>query len=149
VMSALFHAGTTLLVFLALRLVMDGQLAWTTVFFPLVMLPLAVLCLGLAWFLSALGVYLRDISQVTPMLSLAMLFLSTAMMPLESVPEAYRWVFALNPLSFIIDQARDVLLWQRLPDFAGLARYLGLSLLLAWAGRYVFARARAGFADVL
>lgn len=149
VLSALFHAGTTLVVFLAMRLAMEGQVAWTTVFFPLVMLPLAVLCLGLGWFLSALGVYLRDISQVTPMLSLAMLFLSTAMMPLDSVPEAYRWVFALNPLSFIIDQARDVLLWQRLPDFAGLARYLGLSLLLAWAGRYAFARARAGFADVL
>ena len=149
VLSALFHAGTTLVVFLAMRLATEGQLAWTTVFFPLVMLPLAVLCLGLGWFLSALGVYLRDISQVTPMLSLAMLFLSTAMMPLDSVPEAYRWVFALNPLSFIIDQARDVLLWQRLPDFAGLARYLALALLLAWAGRYAFARARAGFADVL
>lgn len=149
VLSALFHAGTTLLVFLAMRLAMEGQVAWTTVFFPLVMLPLAVLCLGLGWFLSALGVYLRDISQVTPMLSLATLFLSTAMMPIDAVPEAYRWLFALNPITFIIDQARDVLLWERLPDFAGLARYLGLALLLAWAGRLAFARARTGFADVL
>ena len=149
VMSALFHAGTTLLVFLALRLVMDGQLAWTTVFFPLVMLPLLVLCLAIAWFLAALGVYLRDITQVTPLLSLALLFLSTAMMPLESVPESYRWVFEYNPLSFIIDQARAVLLWQQLPDAWGLLRYLAVATGLAYLGRYFFAKARSGFADVL
>lgn len=149
VLSALFHAGTTLLVFLVLRLVMDGQLAWTTVFFPLVLLPLLVLCLAMAWFLSALGVYVRDITQVTPLLSLAMLFLSTAMMPLETVPESYRWVFEYNPLSFIIDQARAVLLWRQLPDWLGLGRYLAVAVVLAYAARYFFASVRRGFADVL
>ncbi len=149
VMSALFHTGTTLAVFLALRLVMDGQVAWTTVFFPLVMLPLVMLCLAMSWFLAALGVYLRDINQVTPLLSLAMLFLSTAMMPLSSVPESYRWVFMLNPLSFIIDQARAVLLWGDLPDWQGLGIYLLVAMVLLYAARYFFATTRRGFADVL
>lgn len=149
VLSALFHTGTTLLVFLVLRLVMDGQVAWTTVFFPLVMLPLVVLCLAMSWFLAALGVYLRDITQVTPLLSLAMLFLSTAMMPLASVPVDYRWIFMLNPLSFIIDQARAVLLWGELPDWQGLGIYLAVALALVYAARYFFATTRRGFADVL
>ena len=149
VLSALFHAGTTLVVFLVLRLVMDGEVAWTTVFFPVVMLPLLVLCLAVAWFLAALGVYLRDITQVTPLLSLALLFLSTAMMPIEQVPESYRWVFEYNPLSFIIDQARAVLLWRQLPDWWGLARYLAVATVLVYLARYFFATARRGFADVL
>lgn len=149
VLSALFHTGTTLLVFLVLRLVMDGQVAWTTVFFPFVMLPLVVLCLAMSWFLAALGVYLRDITQVTPLLSMAMMFLSTAMMPLHTVPENYRWVFILNPLSFIIDQARAVLLWNQLPDWRGLAIYLSVAFVLLYAARYFFATTRRGFADVL
>lgn len=149
VLSALFHTGTTLVVFLVLRLAMDGQVEWTTVLFPLVMLPLVVLCLAMSWFLAALGVYLRDITQVTPLLSLAMLFLSTAMMPLESVPEDYRWVFMLNPLSFIIDQARAVLLWGEMPDWLGLGIYLAVALVLVYAARYFFATTRRGFADVL
>jgi lipopolysaccharide transport system permease protein len=149
VLSALFHTCTTLLVFLVLRLVMDGQVAWTTVFFPLVMLPLVVLCLAMSWFLAALGVYLRDITQVTPLLSLALLFLSTAMMPLASVPQDYRWIFMLNPLSFIIDQARAVLLWNELPDWQGLGIYLAVALALVYAARYFFATTRRGFADVL
>ena len=110
---------------------------------------LVVLCLAIAWFLAALGVYLRDITQVTPLLSLALLFLSTAMMPLESVPDSYRWVFEYNPLSFIIDQARAVLLWQQLPDAWGLLRYLAVATGLAYLGRFFFAKARSGFADVL
>lgn len=149
VLSALFHTCTTLLVFLVLRLVMDGQVAWTTVFFPLVMLPLVVLCLAMSWFLAALGVYLRDITQVTPLLSLALLFLSTAMMPLSSVPQDYRWIFMLNPLSFIIDQSRAVLLWGELPDWQGLGIYLAVALALVYAARYFFATTRRGFADVL
>lgn len=149
VLSALFHTGTTLVVFLVLRWVMDGQFSWTTVMFPLVMLPLVVLCLAIGWLLSALGVYLRDINQVTPLLSLSMLFLSTALMPIESVPESYRWVFEFNPLSFIIDQARAVLLWNQMPDWLGLGRYLAVALALAYAARYVFAATRKGFADVL
>lgn len=149
VLSALFHTCTTLLVFLVLRLVMDGQVAWTTVFFPLVMLPLVVLCLAMSWFLAALGVYLRDITQVTPLLSLALLFLSTAMMPLSSVPQDYRWIFMLNPLSFIIDQSRAVLLWGELPDWQGLGIYLAVALALVYAARYFFATTRRGFADVI
>lgn len=149
VLSALFHTGTTLVVFLVLRWIMDGQFSWTTVFFPLVMLPLLVLCLGIGWLLSALGVYLRDINQVTPLLSLSMLFLSTAMMPIESVPESYRWVFWLNPLSFIIDQARAVLLWNQWPDWLGLGVYLLAALAFTYVARLVFAATRKGFADVL
>lgn len=149
VLSALFHTGSTLVVFLVMRLVLDGEIAWTTFYFPLVMLPLVVLCLAMSWFLAALGVYLRDITQITPMLSMAMLFLSTAMMPIETVPEAYRWVFALNPLSFIIDQAREVLLWGGAVDWVGLAAYLGVAIVLLYASRYFFATTRRGFADVL
>lgn len=149
VLSAIFHSAANLLVFMVLRLIMDGAFAWTFVFFPLVIFPLLLLCLAVSWFLAALGVYLRDITQITPMVSLAMLFLSTALLPLEAVPEHYRWVFYLNPLSFIIDQARAVLIWQQVPDLLGLTVYASISLLLVYAARYFFAICRRGFGDVL
>lgn len=149
VLSALFHVFMNLLVFLLMRLVVDGQLAITTLLFPLVMLPLLVLVLGMSWFMAAVGVYFRDLGQITGVLSMAMLFLSSAMMPLESVPEQYRWVFALNPLSFIIDQARNVLLWEIMPDWTGLAWYLLGSMVFMYACFAIFASVRRGFSDVL
>lgn len=149
VISALFHVAMNLIVFVVLRLVMDGELAWTTILFPLVILPLGVLTMGIAWFTASAGVYFRDLNQITGLVAMAMLFLSSAMMPLESVPESYRWVFQVNPLSFIIDQAREVLLWGRMPDWAGLGVYLLISLGVFYLGYAWFAMTRRGFADVL
>lgn len=149
VLSALFHVAMNLAVFLVLRLVMDGNFSWTVVFFPVVILPLVVLMLGVSWFMAAAGVYFRDLNQVTGVISMAMLFLSSAMMPVESVPETYRWVFQLNPLSFIIDQARDVLLWGRFPDWVALGGYLLFSLVIFYIGYAWFTLTRRGFADVI
>ena len=149
VMSALFHTLMNTVVFIVLRLVMDGRFEWTIVMLPLVMLPLVVLALGMAWFLASLGVYLRDIAQVTGVASMALLFLSSAMMPVESVDARYRWVFQANPLTFIIDQARNVMLWGRQPDWAGLALYLGVALVVLVAGHAWFGATKRGFADVL
>ncbi len=148
-LAALFHTAMNSIVFVLLRLAMDGDFAWTIVFLPLVMLPLIVLTIGVSWILASVGVYLRDIVQVTGVVSMALLFLSSAMMPLDSVPESYRWVFACNPLTFIIDQAREVMLWGRMPNWVGLGIYLVLALILAYAGRAWFAVTRKGFADVL
>ena len=149
VLSALFHSLMNVVVFLILRLWLDGAFTWTFVLLPLVLLPLVVLALGVSWFLAALAVYFRDVRQVTGVLSMALLFLSSAMMPLQSVPEAYRWVFVLNPLTFIIDQARNVLVWGVMPDWAGLALYLAGALVVLWGGWLWFRATSKGFADVL
>lgn len=149
VLSALFHMLMNIIVFIALRLVMDHAFTWTIVLLPIVVVPLIVLTLGLSWFLAAAGVYMRDISQVTGVLTMALLFLSSAMMPLKSVPESYRWVFEINPLTFIIDQAREVMLWGNMPDWTGLGIYLLASIGVLYLGYAWFAATRKGFADVL
>ena len=148
-LSALFHTLMNVVVFVVLRLFLDGAFAWTIVLLPLVLLPLVVLVLGIAWFMASLGVYLRDIAQVTGVLSMALLFLSSALMPVASVPASYRWIFQFNPLTPIIDQARNVMLWQRMPDWNLLAAYFLAAALVMYAGRLWFMATRKGFADVL
>jgi len=149
VLSALFHTLMNLLVFLVLRVIMDGEIAATTYLFPVVMLPLVVLMMGVSWLMAAAGVYFRDLGQITGVLSMAMLFLSSAMMPVESVPEKYRWVFQVNPLTFIIDQARNVLLWNRMPDWQGMGYYMLVGLAIFYLGYLAFSATRKGFSDVL
>ncbi len=150
ILAALFHTTMNTIVFVLLRLAMDGgDFVWTIVLLPLVMLPLVVLTVGVSWFLASVGVYFRDVAQVTGVLSMAFLFLSSAIIPVESVPESYRWVFQWNPLTFVIDQAREVMLWGRMPDWIGLAAYMLVATLVAYAGRAWFAVTRRGFADVL
>ena len=148
-LSALFHAFANLLVFTLLNLAMRGEIAPTLPLLPLVLLPLAVAALGVGWLLSSLSVFLRDIGQVTGVLSMAMLFLSSAIVPVDALPVKYQLIFRLNPLTFIIDQAREVAFWGRMPDWSGLGLYLLGALLFAYAGYAVFQKLRPGFADVL
>jgi len=149
ILSALFHALINMLVFVILHRITAGPLPWTVVFFPVVLLPLVLLVAGVAWFLASLGVYLRDINQVTGVVATAMLFLSSAIVPVEALPERYHALFRLNPLTFIIDQARNVALWGQQPDWAGLGIYALAALGVMYAGCAWFRGTRAGFADVL
>nr|WP_236502763.1 ABC transporter permease [Xanthomonas perforans] len=149
VASALFHVLMNTLVFAVLRLLLDGQMVWTIVLLPIVMLPLVVLGLGVSWFLASFGVYFRDVTQVTGVLSTALLFLSSAMIPPQAIPENMKLVFLLNPLTFIIDQAREVALWGNLPDWSGLSIYLLLAMVAFYGGFVWFRATRKGFADVI
>lgn len=149
VLSALFHAGMNLVVYAILRFALEGSGSWTILLIPVVFMPLVCITLGVCWLFAALGVYLRDISQVTGVLATAMLFLSSAMIPVQTLPESYRVLFHLNPLTFIIDQARAVALWGQLPDWQGLAIYTLGGLALMYLGYAWFMATKRGFADVL
>ena len=77
------------------------------------------------------------------------MFLSPVFYPLTAVPEQYRVFIIANPLTFIIEQARDVLIWGSLPNWSGLGVYTLIAAAIAWAGYAWFQKTRKGFADVL
>lgn len=149
VWSALFHMGMNLLVFVLLAALVFGIFSWYIVLLPLVLAPLVMLTIAATWVTAALGVYLRDINQAVPVVVTGMFFLSSAIIPVQSVPEEYRFVFHLNPLTFFIDQARNVALWQVPPDWWGLAGYAVGGLLAMYLAYAWFKLTSRGFADVL
>lgn len=148
-LSGFFHFCANTLVFCALNLVMRHEINASVLLVPIVLLPLTFVALGVVWITSALTVFLRDISQVVGVASTAMLFLSSAIVPVESLPEEYRFAFQLNPLTFIIDQVREVAFWSRTPDWNGLGIYLMIALAFSYLSYCLFQKLRSGFADVL
>ena len=147
--SALFHAAISLVVLLLGQLATGHAIPATAVFFPLVLLPLVFATMGFAWLLSSLGVYVRDIGQLTGMFTLILMFLSPVFYPASSLPEHYRPLLYLNPLTFIIEESRNTLLFGRAPNMALWFLVLAASIAIAWAGFAWFQKTRRGFADVL
>lgn len=147
--SAFFHLLMNTGVLVLIHVARFGPPPWSVVLFPVVLLPLALLGAGIGWLFASLGVYLRDISQITGVLSAALLFISSAVVPVDSLPPQYQFVFRLNPLTFIIDQARNVALWGLQPDWQGLGLYALASLLFCYVAYAWFRATRSGFADVL
>ena len=147
--AALFHSLISFGVLLLAFALFNGYLHLTAILAPLVVLPLVILTLGLAWMLASLGVYLRDVGQTIGIITTILLFLAPVFYPISALPEAMRpWIMA-NPLTFIIEQAREVLIWGRLPNWIGLGLYTLIAMAVAWAGYAWFQKTRKGFADVL
>ncbi len=147
--AALFHLSFSLVILLAAIYFITGTLYITALWLPIVLLPFVIAIMGAAMFLSALGVYLRDIGQIIGLLMMAMLFLSPIFFPPDALPESYRPFLAYNPLTLIITQARDVLLWGKMPSFQSLGLYGGVATLFSVLCYGFFLRVRRGFADVL
>ncbi|MDR6874160.1 lipopolysaccharide transport system permease protein [Bosea sp. BE125] len=147
--SALFHSFVSFIVLFLAMLLAGNPFHWTILLMPVVLAPFLLLTLGLSWFLAALGVFLRDIGQMIGLLVTALLFLSPVFYPLSAIPESYRAIVLLNPLTFPVEQARDVLIWGKMPSWSGLAVYSAVSWIVAVGGFAWFQRIRKGFADVL
>jgi lipopolysaccharide transport system permease protein len=147
--STLFHAGISLLVLLLAQLLLNHSMPFTAIFFPLIILPLLLATMGGAWFLSAIGVYLRDVSQSVGIFTTVLMFLSPVFYPLAALPERYQAWVKLNPLTFILEEGRKSLIFGQLPDGLGWGIHMLVSIAIAWMGFWWFQKSRKGFADVL
>jgi lipopolysaccharide transport system permease protein len=147
--STLFHTAISLVVLLLAQLILSQQMPWTVVFFPFILLPLVFATMGCAWFLAALGVYVRDIGQITGMFTTVLLFVSAVFYPISALPRGYQVWLQLNPLAFIIEEGRKSLIFGQLPDIGRWGLMLAAGILIAWAGFAWFQKTRRGFADVL
>lgn len=147
--AALFHTSISYLVLLTFLIVLGHSLHWTLIFMPIVVLPLLLLIMGLSWLLASIGVFVRDISQFIGLILTMMLFLSPIFYPASALPESVRDYLLLNPLTFIIEQTRGIILVGSQPNWGGLVVYYLIAVFIAWIGLLWFEKTRKGFADVL
>lgn len=148
-LAALFHTLISLTVLLTAFYYFNGYLHLTSLLVLVLILPFIVLITGLAWILASLGVFVRDVSQTIGIVTTVMMFLSPVFYPMSSIPELIRPWMLLNPITFIVEQAREVMIWGHLPDWNGVGIYTLIAFIIAWLGYAWFQKTRKGFSDVL
>ena len=149
VVTALFHAVVSISILLMALMIMDGHLYWTVFLFPIVIMPLVILSLGFSWVLASLGVFVRDVGQLMGIVTTVLLFLSPIFFPVSAIPEPYQIFIFLNPLTFIIEQIREVLIWGRMLNWQGLGIYTLFATVFCWISFVWFQKTRKWFADVI
>ncbi|MCE5230183.1 ABC transporter permease [bacterium] len=147
--TALTRALASLLILFVAALIAFRGLPLTALYFPIIVIPLLMLTLGLSWFLSALGVYLRDVGQVITILLQMLFFLTPIFYTQETMPEKIRWLANINPLAVIVENFRRVLMRGEAPDWLLLGATSGVSVVVLVAGYVWFMKTKQGFADVL
>ena len=149
VLAASLHFLFSLVVLLFFTTVSMGWPPASVLALPLVLVPFLLVLVGLSWIVAAFGVFLRDVAQVTGFITTALMFLSPVFYPITAVPEAYRTLLWLNPMSHVVEMLRAVVLFGQWPSVSEVALWWGVAMAVLWAGHAVFRRLRSGFADVL
>jgi lipopolysaccharide transport system permease protein len=149
VIAALINAVIGFVIVLLGNLIFNGSLHLTVLLLPLVLAPFLLLVLALVYLFSALGTYVRDLSQVIGLLVTASLFLTPIFYPIENVPARFQFYMRLNPLTIIVEDARAVILYGKVPNFIELGVFMAVSLCSLSFGYWLFQRLRGGFADVI
>ena len=147
--SALFHLWVSLLAWLLAYGLVYGMPHLTVLLLPAIIIPIVLFLLGLSWILASLGVFLRDVAQITGIMATALMFLSPVFYPASAVPEGFRFLIYVNPVTPAIEFVRDVLYWGRMPDFAVMGTSTIVAAFVAWLGFAWFQKTRKGFADVI
>jgi lipopolysaccharide transport system permease protein len=143
--NSLIMAGLVLLG----SILLFGHISGTIFLLPLAYLPLSLLSLGLSWFLASLGVYVRDIGQGIGVAVQMLFFLSPVFYPVTAVPEPFRGIMMVNPLTLVLTEFRQTLLWSEMIDWVSWGIWVGATLLFAILGLIWFMKTKKGFADVM
>ena len=149
VISAFFQGVISTGILLVYLLIVQGSVPWTALFFPIPLFVLAFVCIAAGWLIAATAVYLKDLAQMMGLLTTVLFFMAPILYPKSVLPVEMQPLLYLNPLTYIIEQFRAVVLWGELPDWNGLGLYMLAAILIAWVSLAWFQKTRKGFADVL
>ena len=149
VLSALFFFCIWSVILLLGLVILMSTLCVTIIAAPLILLPLALASCGVAFVISSIGVYFRDVQHIIGICIQILFFMTPIFYPLEMVPEKYRWVLMLNPLTLVIGEMRKVFVFNQWPDPMIVGGLFLVSLVIFQIGYIWFMKTKRGFADVL
>ena len=149
VFSGLVGEAFGLALFTLACLLIRHRLPWTIIYLPLLVIPQMIFTAALCWFLSALGAFLRDLSQIIGFILTLWFFMTPICYPETQVPAAARGVLKMNPIFILVRGYRAIFLETRAPDWRSLAQFTLIAIVLAVLGHAWFYKLRKTFVDVL
>ncbi|HAT8606378.1 ABC transporter permease [Legionella pneumophila] len=126
-----------------------GTVHLTALFLPILYLPLVFLTIGLSWIFCSLGILISDIEHVMRFLLRIALYLSPVFYSIKKIPPEFQPYLFINPLTYIIEQAREMMVFGVLPDLSSFLLYFSFCLGCSYLGFYWFQTTREEFAEIL
>lgn len=147
--SALFNCVICYVILIVANTAMTGHLYLTVLQAPFVLIPHVVFCMGIAYLFSAVSVYVKDLVNFVGVIVTIGMYMSPVFFPISAVPETFRNIMMINPMTYSIENMRNVIIYGECINLS----YFFVSILSACVvfslGIWIFKRAKPGFADLL
>ena len=149
VLSGLVDFGIASIILLGMIGYYRIQPSWEMLLWPVLIIPLAIIAVGVGMILAALNVRYRDIRYAIPFFVQLWLFLTPVIYPTTIIPERLRVLMAFNPLSGIIEAFRASLLPTRQVDWQALSISITVTLFVFTLGIIYFKQTERTLADII
>jgi ABC-2 type transport system permease protein len=129
--------------------VLGYGMQWTIVLLPVILAVQLLFTLGLSYLFAVIGTYVPDVRETLRAIVRAMFFITPIFWSPDIIPDHLRFIVALNPLAFLVESYRDLVLRGELPGESALlyfALFAGTLFILGFA---LFVRSKQRFADLL
>jgi ABC-type polysaccharide/polyol phosphate export permease len=127
----------------------EHRLPWTVLLLPLVIVPQLLFILGLSYFMAIAGTYLPDIAEMLRAVVRATFFITPIIWPAEMIPENLQFLVDYNPLAYLVEAYRDMILLGELPGLMATIYFSLFALGLFIGGFALFVKVKPRFADLL
>ena len=149
VMAGLIDFAIAFVVLIGMMAVYGITPTWAIVTLPFFLLLSLVTALGVGLWLSALNVQYRDVRYTIPFITQFWLFASPVAYSANLIPEQWRWLYGINPMSGVIDGFRWALLGRESAPGPLLIVSVVMVVLILVGGLFYFRRMEKSFADVV
>jgi len=149
VLASAFGFLINIILLCAFIFVFSKEFPLSSLLFPVIMIPILLFIIGMAYILASLGVFIPDISQFTNPLSRMLFYATPIVYPLSILPEPYQTLIWLNPMTSMVEPLRSILINSTGPEWNQLGLFMLAAVIVGLVGFFVFNRVKRGFADVL
>jgi ABC-2 type transport system permease protein len=143
--QSVFGVGAVMLVLM----VLEQRLNWTVLLLPLVLVLQLLFTLGLGYLMAVVGTYLPDIRETLRAVVRVTFFITPILWPTDRLPEDWQFVVDYNPLAFLVEAYRNLILDGELPGGMATLYFSLFTLVLVTVGLVLFNRVKHNFADLL
>jgi lipopolysaccharide transport system permease protein len=147
--TALINSLISLTVLLFSCLFILGRIPVLIILLPLIFFPLLLISLGIGWFLSSIGVFIRDIGIFITVFIQVLMFVTPIFYSPEAVPVRFQWIIKVNPLTMIVTDFRNLIIWNEPIDWLTWVVWTAIAIVIAILGYIWFRGTNKGFSDVL
>lgn len=119
------------------------------VFYPLVLLAQYLLLIGLSLIISSISVYVRDLQHLIGVVMQLLFYATPIVYSSETIPDNFKWILYLNPMTYIINGYRDIFYNQQMIDIIPTLCLIIISIVLCFIGYIIFKKLQKGFAEQL
>ena len=149
VITAMFNCVVSLVILIVARLVIYKSISPMVLLLLPALIPILIISVGVGLFLSSLSVFLRDMGSIISVIVAVLMYATPVFYSSAAVPEKYRLISNLNPLTYIIENVRRIILYDEWINLQWYISSLITALVFYAIGLLVFKRSKEGFADVL